>query len=293
MSKLIASLLFCTSLISQAQDSLPVRQADMPSKKRLNWVRYGGLATYAVGMVGLNQLWYNQSPRTSFHFFNDGPEWKQVDKVGHFFTAFHLSSTTYQSLKWAGSKESKRALTSALVGFTVLSSIEIFDGFSPDYGASLTDLAANATGSILFWGQMAGWKEVRIHPKFSFGHSGLARQNPNLLGSNWSEELFKDYNGQTYWLSIDMNKFMSFPKWLNLAVGYGATNMVRARDSENAVLGYSPFRQYYLSIDFDLTSIKTRSKFLKGVIYFVNMVKLPAPTLELSNGKLKGHILYF
>jgi hypothetical protein len=46
-------------------------------------------------------------------------------------------------------------------------------------------------------------------------------------------------------------------------------------------------------LDFDLTAIKSRSKFINGLIYFANMVKLPAPTLEISNGKVKGYFFYY
>ena len=270
----------------KAQDSINY-------KKRLNWVRYGGLGAYTLGMVGLNEVWYSQSPRTSFRFFNDAAEWKQTDKTGHFFNAFQVSSITYQTLTWAGSQEKKRALSSSLIALGLMSSIEIFDGFSYGYGASIFDVAANTTGCLLFWGQMAGWKEIRLYPKYSFHQTALANMNRKLLGSNFAEQFIKDYNGQTVWLSADMDKFMPFPKWLNIAIGYGAQNMIKARDSENAVLGYYPYRQYYLSIDFDVTVIKTKSKFLKSVLYLVNMIKVPAPTLEFSQGKVKGHWLYF
>ncbi len=282
MIRFCIAVFFISSVSANALDSIPV-------KKRLNLLKYGGLATYTVGMIGMNQLWYSHSPRTSFHFFNDAAEWKQMDKAGHFFSAFHLSNTTYQTLKWAGSKERKRAAISALTGFAALSSMEIFDGFSRDYGASVSDLAANAGGSLLFWGQMAGWKEIRIRPKLSFTRSSWASQNPDLLGSNLVEEIIKDYNGHTHWLCADMDKFIRFPKWLNLAGGYGANNMVNARDSQNA----DPYRQYYLSIDLDLSAIQTRSKLLKGIIFFVSMVKLPAPTLEFSKKGIKAHALYF
>jgi hypothetical protein len=269
-----------------AQDSLI-------NKKRLNIVRYGALATYSIGMISLNEAWYSQSPRQSFHFFNDAAEWKQMDKVGHVFSTFQLSNTSYKLLTWANSKEKKRALVSAVTGFSILSSIEIFDGFSSSYGASLSDVAANATGSLLFYSQMMGWNEIRIHPKFSFTRSNMASLRPNVLGDGLSQEILKDYNGQTYWLCADMDKFMRFPKWLNLAVGYGAENMKYASDSENQMEGFNPSRQLYLSLDFDLTAIRTKSKFIKGLVYFVNMVKLPAPTLEFSKHGLKGHWIYF
>src|SRR6185436_6624480 len=109
---------------------------------------------------------------------------------------------------------------------------------------------------------------------FSFHTTSYAPQHPELLGDGTLSETFKDYNGQTYWLSVDMDKFIRFPKWLNLAAGYGADQMKYARDSENRAEGFYPKREFYLSVDFDLTAIRTKSKLLKGVIYFANMIKL-------------------
>jgi hypothetical protein len=106
-------------------------------------------------------------------------------------------------------------------------------------------------------------------------------------------EVVKDYNGQTYWLSFDIDKFTAFPRWLNIAVGYGAEDMIYARDEQNQRLGYNPYRQYYIAIDFDLTAIRTRSPFLKALLYLANTVKLPGPTLQLAGGRTKFHPFYF
>ena len=154
-------------------------------------------------------------------------------------------------------------------------------------------LVANATGSMLFLGQSLLWKDIRIYPKFSFHPTNYADLRPNTLGDSFSSQLLKDYNGQTYWICFDMDKFMKFPEWLNLAVGYGAQGMVYARDSQNNEAGFSAYRQYYLSIDFDLTAIRTRSKVLKTLFKVVSLIKLPAPAMELSKKGVKFHPAYF
>src|SRR5690348_7211514 len=84
-------------------------QDSIPNRKRLNLLRYGGASVYGASMLGLSKVWYSQSARQSFHFFNDASEWKQMDKVGHFYNTFQLSSITYRALSWAGSNEKKRA----------------------------------------------------------------------------------------------------------------------------------------------------------------------------------------
>ena len=264
------------------------------NKKRLNTLIIGSTVAYGVTLAGLNKLWYEDSPKESFHFFNDNAEWKQVDKVGHFYSTYYFSYATSRALQWCNVKPKKSDLIGSLVGFGVMLPIEIMDGFSQSYGASPGDLIANAAGSAFYLGQALLWKEQRILPKFSFHRTEYASMRPSVLGDGMPGEMFKDYNGQTYWLSVDMDKFIRFPKWLNFAVGYGAEGMVYARDEQNIDAGYPPaYRQYYLSIDFDLRAIKSRSKAINTLIFFASMIKIPAPTIEFSSKGTKLHAFYF
>jgi hypothetical protein len=260
----------------------PLQDSVVVNKKRLSTFVIGSSIAYGATLVGLNELWYKDSQRQSFQFFNDNAEWKQVDKIGHVYSSFYFSYGLSRALQWCDVKPRKADLTAALTGFLVMVPIEIMDGYSDAYGASGGDLIANAAGSLFFAGQSLLWDEIRLYPKFSFHRTSFAPLRPNVLGDGLASELFKDYNGQTYWISVDVDKFIRFPKWLNLAVGYGAEGMIYARDAQNAEAGYHSYRQYYLSIDFDLTAIKTRSKTVKTLIFFANMIKIPAPTVEFS-----------
>jgi hypothetical protein len=244
--------------------------------------------------VALQKLWYSVTPHQDFRFFNDNAEWKQVDKLGHLYSAFYLSAGTSHVLRGCNLPANKANLIGSLVGFGLMLPIEILDGFSAGYGASAGDLVANAGGAALFYGQTVLWKEIRLYPKFSFHHTDYAPLRPSILGDSPVSEIFKDYNGQTYWLSFDVDKFFRFPRWLNIAVGYGAEGMVYARDEQNVQAGYpEPYRQYYLSLDIDLTAIRTNSKFVKTLLAFVSLVKLPSPTLEFNSKGVKFHPFYF
>lgn len=284
---LLLAILGANPAYTQQTDSLHV------NKKRLTKVVVFSAAAYTGTLIGLSELWYKDSDRQSFRFFNDNAEWKQVDKLGHFYAGFYFSYGTSKALRWSNVQQRKADLIGAATGFLVLAPIEIFDGFSDAYGASAGDLVANATGSMLFLGQSLLWKEIRIYPKFSFHPTDYADLRPNTLGDSFSSQLLKDYNGQTYWICFDMDKFIKFPEWLNLAVGYGAQGMVYARDSQNNEAGFSAYRQYYLSVDFDLTGIRTRSKVLKTLFKVVSLIKLPAPAMELSKKGVKFHPAYF
>ncbi len=275
--------------LAQQRDS-----ANHINKKRLAGFVITSSVAYTASIVGLSELWYSDSPSQPFQFFNDNAEWKQVDKIGHFYSAYHLSSTTAQALRWCGVSKKKSDIIGAISGFAMLVPIEILDGRSEAYGASAGDLIADAVGAGLYIGQSLLWKEQRIIPKFSFHTTSYPSLNPNLLGKGMPDEIVKDYNGQTYWLSVDMDKFMKFPRWLNIAAGYGAEGMIYARNEQNIEAGYpAPYRQFYLALDLDLTSVKTKSKAVKALIFFANMIKIPAPTVEFSTKGVRFHALYF
>jgi len=289
MSRIISICLICCCLNA-------IGQSDTTRNKRLNTVIAVGAVGYGAAIYGLSELWYKASGFTSFRFFNDNAQWNQMDKAGHFFATYHFSRLGDNVLKWSGVEEKKAALWGSILGTAILIPIEILDGFSPDYGFSYGDMIANIAGSGFYLGQDLLWNEQRITPKFSFHQTSLAGVSPDLLGNGLVEELFKDYNGQTYWLSFDIRAFAKeskFPKWLNMAVGYGAHDMVRGSEGQNNMAGFESYRQGYLGIDFDLTAIKTSKKWLKTTLFVLDMIKLPAPTLEFSKNGVKGYFFYF
>jgi hypothetical protein len=286
------SLLFILPCVAFSQ-TLPDSTNLPVNKKALRLATISATAAYGLGLAGLNVLWYKNSDRQSFRFFNDNAEWKQVDKLGHFYSSFYLSYGTSRALQHYHVKPKRADLVGAITGFAALIPIEVFDGFSDAYGASVGDIVADGAGSLFYLAQTHLWKSVRIFPKFSFHATAYASLRPEILGEGM-EQIIKDYNGQTYWLSVDVDKFFRFPKWLNIAAGYGSNGMIYARDEPHAVNGYpAPYRQLYLSLDLDVTALKTRSKALKTVLFVVNMIKIPTPTLELSRKGMKFHPAYF
>jgi hypothetical protein len=223
-----------------------------------------------------------------------------MDKVGHMFSAYHMGSFGHNAMKWSGCSEKSKLFYGSTIGFAFMSVVEVFDGYSAEWGFSWADMAANATGTALFVSQELIWKEQRITPKFSFHTTSYAPLRPNVLGSSLSEQLLKDYNGQTYWLSANVGSFFKsnkIPKWLNVAVGYGADGMLTG-NAENSSINSSfdtkRTRKFYLSLDADLTKINTKSHFLRTFFAVFNTIKIPAPTLEISGlHEIKFHYLYF
>jgi uncharacterized protein YfiM (DUF2279 family) len=245
----------------------------------------------------LNELWYKEYERSSFHFTNDNTAWKQMDKVGHFMTAYSLGKIGMEVLDWSGAARKKKIIYGATLGFSFLTAVEILDGFSKKWGASSGDLLANAAGTGFLIGQELLWSEQRITVKYSFRQTKFAKLQPNTLGKNILEQSLKDYNGQTYWLSANIwsfNKKSNVPKWLNLAFGYGIEGMLSGGKSDTNPVTNDAYRQFYVGLDIDLTKIRTKSKLLQTVFSVINFIKIPAPTLEINTkGRVILHYLYF
>src|SRR5574343_58576 len=297
----LLSFMLLFSVFSQAQSNF---EDFLNPSYSLNIARQTGVyigESVALGttLVGLNQIWYKDYPQTNFHFINDNKQWLQLDKIGHVYSSYHLGRVGAELLSWSGASKNEQLVYGATLGFGFLTVVETFDGFSQEWGASSGDIIANATGTALYVSQELLWKEQRIISKFSFHQTKFASQRPEALGAALNEQILKDYNGQTYWLSFNIHSFTKdsfFPKWLNLAFGYVGEGMLYGNDTEaieNSVLQI-PYRQFYLSFDVDLTKIQTKSHFLKTLFSDFNTIKVPAPTLQYDeyNG-VKAHFFYF
>jgi uncharacterized protein YfiM (DUF2279 family) len=261
-------------------------------------------AAMGMGMVGtlllLDQAWYASYERSPLHTFNDGNEWLQMDKAGHVFSAYTLSSWGTALFDRCDPPGRKALWLGSGLGLAFMTGVELLDGTSAAWGFSWWDMAANVIGTGLFVGQELAWSEQRIRLKLSARHTDYAAMRPELLGEGAIERYLKDYNGQTIWLSTNLHAFApnsALPAWLNVGVGYSAVGMITAAPppSGDALGGdLQRMRRYFLSPDIDLTRIKTRSKALRTVLFVLNSIKIPAPSLEVtSTGKVVGHWLYF
>ena len=280
-------------IINQTQED-SINEA-RPNYKLLHGIFAAQSTLYLGTIYGLSKSWY-KNPLTNFRVKDDTYEWLQMDKMGHVYTSYQIARHTAEIYKKTGISKKQMMIYGAISGVIFQTPIEILDGFSPEYGFSPGDMIANLTGSTIYLGQIALWDEVRIQPKFSFHFTGLAKERPNLLGSKPTERWLKDYNGQTYWYSSSPKSFFkgsSWPAWLCFSVGYGIQDMVSSERSKSIEKGFRPYRQYYLSIDIDLTKIKTRSKFVKTIAFLANSLKIPAPALQFSKKGIDFKPLYF
>lgn len=279
-------------------------------KKRVWLVASGNIVGYGAVMVGLYSAWYKDYPQTGFHTFDDWPEWKQMDKAGHFYSAYVESMGSMEMWRWTGIDRKKRIWLGGLSGAFYQTAIEVLDGFSAGWGWSWADFGANMMGSGALIAQELAWDDQRVRFKFSFHNKHysdpqLEKRSDELFGSSTTQRFIKDYNGQAYWASLNLRSFMpasNLPPWLSLSLGYGAEGLLGGRrnfdkDEAGNITFNRPdvkrYRQWFLSPDVDFSKIKTHSRAVRLLFTFFNAFKFPAPALEFSDGKLKGHLLYF
>ncbi len=297
--------------------------SDTLSKPRLWIASATASSTFIATTIGLNEIWYKEFDRSKFHLFNDWNEWNNMDKFGHAFTAYFQNSFSYDVARWTGLKKKPSLIIGASLATIFQGTIEILDAHSEKWGFSVYDIAFNTAGVVLFSGQEILWDDQRFvlkvsnrFPKYNetpiVSNSGnevssVAERAEDLFGSAASTRFIKDYNGQTIWLSMNPGSFMSeennFPKWLNIAIGYGAENLYGGFgnswnfEDEVYVLSQADYpraRQMFISLDVDLKRIKVRKPFLRFLLKGLNVFKIPSPTLSFTQNKgIKFHPLYW
>lgn len=277
-----------------------IEASDSINKSRVISVSAGIGGVWSGSMIGLYQVWYKDIPKTKWHFFDDSKNWLQMDKVGHFYAAYKINQLSSDLFCWSGLESNKSAWIGSGISFGYQTTFEFFDAYSTEWGFSWADMLSNLTGTGIYLGQKLAWGEERIIPKFSYHPTDYATIRPNVLGSSFAESLLKDYNGQTYWLSVSPGTFIhnnNFPKWLCFSIGYSADEKLVGSESTYTDLStnitYQEKREWLFSLDIDFSRLPIKRPWLKTIVKQLNYLKIPFPALIISDGKLQGHPFYF
>ena len=287
------------------------------SKKRMQSLIGFWSISYSGFSYGLYQSWYKNQSLQPFHLFNDSREWQQMDKAGHMFSGYFQMAYNYNMSKWTGLDSRKSLLYSSAISTFFLTTLEFFDGFGEGWGFSIPDMASNIIGTSSFYIQQTFWDEQRILIKESVAPrrysenlitvngvtTSLEERAKKLYGNGLLQRALKDYNVQTYWLSISPHAFglERWPSWLNISIGYGAEGMFGGLNNiwqtSDGLFDFSQqkrYRQFYLAPDINLNKIKTGSPFLKSVFSAANIIKTPTPALEYNiKDGFVIHLIFF
>ena len=216
-------------------------------------------------------------------------EWNYIDKAGHIYSSYQVARKSHLFLV---KKDIENPVEkSCFYSLFFMLGIEVLDGFSKEWGFSNYDLLSNFIGTGIFYFQEKKFKRQLLKLKFSSHLSPYAIYRPSLLGENVSQRIFKDYNGQTYWLTFDLNnkiqERLKVFKYLNFSLGYSIDGFVGARN--NNILNCADCNeinrqsQLLLSIDLDLSEIKTKNRALQLLLNSFSIIKFPAPTIILQD----------
>ncbi|WP_080055992.1 DUF2279 domain-containing protein [Spirosoma aerolatum] len=257
-------------------------------------VLVGTAAFYTVTLLMLRKQWYKK--KVPFHSFNDNAEWLQMDKVGHAATAYCMSRGGYELMRWSGVNERASILTGGLLALLFQTTLEVYDGHAEGWGFSKGDMIANVAGTALFMGQQYGAGQQVVSLKYGFRKTIFPPYRPNLLGKTTGQQMLKDYNGQQYWVSVNLASVLQvgpdFPRWLNLDVGYSGSGMIGGHENPKVVdaagneVTFTRYRQFFISPDADLSRVGAFSPSLQRFIGTAQFFKIPAPSLEFN--RIKG-----
>lgn len=307
-------------LSSQKQNTSFFTPADSFHAPRFYTALGFSAVAYTGFSIGLYHAWYKDYNTGNFHMFNDFGEWRNMDKIGHVYTAYMQAHLCFKGTRWTGLSKRHSMLTGLICGGLFQSTIEVMDGFSDQWGFSVPDIAANFIGLGVFATQQWLWDEQYFQLKVSsipqsyattkivsqngLTETTLRRRADDLFGSSFAEKFLKDYNSQVYWLSFSPKSFVGansrWPSWLQISLGYGAGNMFGGYENEWIIEGnqfvldpevYPRYSKFYLGFDLDLTKIRVKNPAVKTLFSVFNIFKIPSPALEINTlGQVNFHL---
>jgi hypothetical protein len=317
---------------------LSLTWADTLHKPRAYTCLAVGVTGHVTSMAALWNSWYSQYPLGGFHVFNDWSEWNQMDKLGHAVTTYQEANLLWHMGRWSGMNNKRAAWAGFIGGQIFQTTFEVFDGMSKEWGFSWHDVGFNTLGATLFTAQQIVWNEQRIRIKLSMtppnydnltrfapyrgiGEAITLKERANELYATGPVNLYmKDYNALTVWATVNPRSFMGegdywWPRWLNVAVGMGADNLYAGNGydwvADKSCTGpdctawrvdpvlYPRTRQVFLAFDVDWSKVRTKKRWARTLLAFVNVIKFPSPTLEWNDqlrngaGGLRMRPLYF
>ena len=244
----------------------------------------GSTLAFSIPIVMLEYQWwwredYKYKPH-AFRFGNDG--WFEnyslgVDKCGHFYTSYLYFRTFYDLMRWADYSESTALWTAFAVPAAHAISVELCDGFSR-YSFSSNDLIANFSGIAYAYAQTKVPYLQNFNIKWSY-YVTTAADGPSA-----DHGFAADYTGHTYWLSVNMKgvlpeKFAAWwPKYLNVAVGYGASNVSYGEHAANAR------HKFVIALDYNLGALPIVDDTWALLARFADKFHYPAPGIKAYTG---------
>jgi len=244
-------------------------------------------------VIQTNAWW--SADRGEFHFQEDWPYANQVDKFGHFYSAYVMSTAWHDILAEAGMSQTPSVILGGVLGLAYQTYVEIEDGYGKNWGFSPSDEYANILGAGYFVAQSFSPFLQNFTPRW------------NYTPSSWSGDaqlterpatFIDDYNSTTFWLAMNVNNLLPegavkdlWPDWLMMDIGYGIRSYGVSDPSQTQTPVQSRFM---LGLDYDWVKIipPSRNGFLNYLRQSLNYIRFPGPTLEFSSDGVAFRFLY-
>lgn len=191
---------------------------EWPRKKKVIALNVAAVSTTLI--MGAASWDYCSS---DFHFEDEGwfdhdTKFGGADKLGHAYSGYALTSF-YNNIyrKWGYSDE-QAILGGVLSGWSQMTLIEIFDGFSAEQGFCWEDEAMNTIGVGMAY---LRHRYPTLKEKFDFRMEWFP--SPALRHGDWSSP-FTDYSGQKYLIALKLDGFLKtdnpYIKAMEIQFGY-------------------------------------------------------------------------
>jgi hypothetical protein len=260
------------------------------------WPTVGMTAAYATIFTALHihqkNLWWSETGE--FRIIEDVEYARGLDKVGHIFAGYTMSTFSADLLMECGLSQRSAVWTGAGAGLAFTLYVEINDGFAKDWGFSPSDLYSDLTGIAFYVSQeYVPWLQ-NFTPRWSYipptwtGDQVITGRPFNIID---------DYNGTTFWLACNVNNLLPveveayWPDWLMFSVGYGIRNY---NTTDENGLSVQVHRRFLFGLDYNWVKIIPESSigFFNYLRQALNHIRLPGPTLEIGDDGVAFGIFY-
>ncbi len=252
---------------------------------------------YLGVMIGLhlyqaNTFWSQRSPLLTVR--EDGNYARGVDKIGHVFGATLMSYYSTEVLQGSGVCVESAHIWGTLMGLMYQTYVEIEDGYGKNWGFSPSDMYMNIAGASFFLLQYYVPSLQNVTEKWIYTPATWIQEQARKNG----ETFIDDYSSSTFFFSFKMHNIFpeniarSWPRWLNLAVGYAARGLDTPQEDTKLIL----------ALDYDLPELLPDFRqsiggwlgdFCNWMGQSLNYVKFPSPAIEIGeHGHTRFNLLY-
>jgi len=253
---------------------------------------------YTALLVGLhinqrNAWWSNGSG--DFHVLEDLQYARGLDKFGHVYTTYVMSTFCSDMLMECGLDHSASIWAGGGMGLAYTLYVEIEDGFATNWGFSPSDAIANVVGSSFFVAQSKIPFLQNFTPRWSYVPAEWL--NEATINGRPQKTFIDDYNSTTFWLACNVNNLLPtdaanyWPDWLMFSFGYGIRNY-DVNNADGTPVGVT--RRFLFGLDYDWVKIipPSSSGFVNYLRQALNYIRLPGPTLEVGDEGVKFGLFY-